>query len=115
MNCWVDGQGDGAKEVFHAAGGSRLRFVDTKGFWNPENFWDVTDGVVDTPSYEGYREGVDDIRYATLLRMLCQKHPGPRADAATKMLDAINVYERGFDSGWMRLQIIEAILDLLEM
>lgn len=75
----------------------------------------TADGVVDTPSYEGYREGVDDIRYATLLRMLCQKHPGPRADAATKMLDAINVYERGFDSGWMRLQIIEAILDLLEM
>ena len=61
MNCWVDGQGDGAKEVFHAAGGSRLRFVDTKGFWNPENFWDVTDGVVDTlPAITGEQFALED-------------------------------------------------------
>ena len=61
VNCWVDGQGDGAKEVFHAAGASRLRFADTKGFWNPENFWDVTDGVVDTlPAITGEQFTLED-------------------------------------------------------
>ncbi|MDD4017273.1 MAG: hypothetical protein PHV28_04945 [Kiritimatiellae bacterium] len=72
----------------------------------------TADGVVDTPSHEGYREGVDDIRYATLLRMLCKTHPGAKADEATKFLDSINVYARTFDPGETRLKIIEYILDL---
>ena len=73
----------------------------------------TADGVVDTPSWEGYREGVDDIRYATLLRRLCRARPGPKADEATRFLDAINAYKLDFDSGYTRLKIVDYILDLL--
>ncbi len=33
----------------------------------------IYDGVIDTLQWEGYREGIDDIRYATLLKALAQK------------------------------------------
>ena len=44
--CWIDGQGDGAERVFHAADDSTITIKNTKGLWNPENFWGITDGVV---------------------------------------------------------------------
>ena len=43
--CWIDGQGDGAERVFHAADDSTITIKNTKGLWNPENFWGITDGV----------------------------------------------------------------------
>ena len=33
----------------------------------------IYDGVIDTLQWEGFREGIDDIRYATLLKTLAQK------------------------------------------
>ena len=74
----------------------------------------TADGVVDTPSWEGYREGVDDIRYATLLRHLCRRCPGSKADEATGFLDSINAYKLDFDCGYTRLKIIDYILDLMQ-
>ena len=43
----------------------------------------------------------------------CRKRPGPKADEATKFLDAINAYKLDFDCGYTRLKIIDYILDLL--
>jgi hypothetical protein len=31
------------------------------------------DGVIDTIAWEGFREGIDDIRYATYLKQLVEK------------------------------------------
>lgn len=36
-------------------------------------FYGSADGVLDTIQWEGFREGVDDIRYATLLMALCRE------------------------------------------
>ena len=43
----------------------------------------MADGVIDTLQWEGFREGVDDIRYATLLHGLAVKA------AASTNLDTI--------------------------
>ncbi len=55
------------------------------------------DGLVDTLAWEGFREGIDDIRYATLLKQLALKA------AASKNVDAMHAgrkqlrYLAGFD------------------
>ena len=77
----------------------------------------TADGMVDTPSWEGYREGIDDVRYATMLRQLIlqyKTHPqkGKTALLADKFLNLINVHDPEFDPSWTRLQIIEFILKL---
>ena len=81
----------------------------------------TADGVVDTPSWEGYREGIDDIRYATKLREEIGKagksgsaEKKRIAAAADGWLDKINVHTPGFDPEWTRLQVIEWILKLTE-
>ena len=77
----------------------------------------TADGMVDTPSWEGYREGIDDVRYATMLRkkiLQYKNHPqkGKTAILADKFLNLINVHDPEFDPTWTRLQIIEFILKL---
>lgn len=55
----------------------------------------VQDGVVSTLAFEGYREGIDDIRYFTLLRLLAEKAMKV-PDAATAKLgrEALVWFER---------------------
>ena len=65
----------------------------------------TADGVVDTPSWEGQREAVDDVRYATLLRML----DDPEANA---WLDTIDPFAPDFNPSKLRAEIIERILRL---
>ena len=74
----------------------------------------TADGVVDTPSYEGYREAVDDIRYATKLqleiaRQLASSDPKARglAKNAREWLDAIHVDMVGYDPKWIRWQMVD--------
>ena len=78
------------------------------------------DGVVDTPSYEGYREAIDDIRYATKLQMEIERAlAGPDAKAretaraARAWLDAIHVDMVGYDPEWIRWQMVEWTLKLM--
>ena len=80
----------------------------------------TADGVVDTPSWEGYREGIDDVRYATKLRqeIIKTRNGGDKekitiANEADAWLGQINVHKPGFDPGWTRLQVIEWILKLI--
>ena len=55
----------------------------------------VQDGVVSTLAFEGYREGIDDIRYFTLLRLLSEKAM-KATDSATAKLgrEALVWFER---------------------
>ena len=80
----------------------------------------TADGVADTPSWEGYREGIDDIRYATKLRQEIRKAESGSdlrkkqiAVQAGLWLAKINVHAPGFDPEWTRFQIIEWILKLI--
>ncbi len=48
-------------------------YNDRRDTYKPMVFaYGVYSGVIDTLAWEGYREGVDDIRYATKLKMLAQ-------------------------------------------
>ncbi|MDD4016739.1 MAG: hypothetical protein PHV28_02235 [Kiritimatiellae bacterium] len=81
----------------------------------------TADGVVETPAFEGYREAVDDLRYATKLReeIVKAKAGGDArkkeaAEAAEAWLAALNPLAPGFDPTWIRLQIIDWTLQLLK-
>ncbi len=79
----------------------------------------TADGCVDTPAWEAMREGLDDIRYATKLRQeivkASQGDAGQKALAAeaAQFLDSQNPHNPEFQSGWVRWQIINRILDLV--
>ncbi len=79
----------------------------------------TADGVVDTPGWEGYREGIDDVRYATKLReeiARAASDPAKKklAEKASRFLDTTNIDTQEFDSARTRMRIIDYILDLTE-
>ncbi|MGI6099201.1 MAG: DUF4091 domain-containing protein [Lentisphaerae bacterium] len=74
-------------------------------------------GVIDTLAWEGFREGMDDIRYATLLQQLA--HPLVRAAdfkaryAAKKALQLLaDMNTDSFDLTAARLEMISHIVAL---
>jgi len=81
----------------------------------------TVDGVIDTIAWEGYREGVDDVRYVTTLAKAIEAAknsedgtPAPSADAAESFLRRLKteqIIETG-DLDSVRRQIIAHILDL---
>ncbi|MBO5760104.1 MAG: LamG domain-containing protein [Lentisphaeria bacterium] len=79
------------------------------------------DGVVDTPGWEGHREGTDDVRYATKLRQEIlkakkgsDKVKKAKALKAERFLDTVNTFAQEFDPAWTRYHIIDHILNLIE-
>ena len=79
------------------------------------------DGVVDTPGWEGHREGTDDVRYATKLRQEIlkakkgsNKVKKAKALKAERFLDTVNIYAQEFDPAWTRYHIIDHNLNLIE-
>ena len=93
---------------------------DASTLYKPMVFaYGTSDGVVDTLAWEGFREGVDDIRYGTLLCRLArqardEKTParhnlGIRALVYLAMLD-----KTGADLETARLEMIDMILELMK-
>lgn len=91
----------------------------SKGLYKPMNLaYPTSDGLVDTLAWEGFREGVDDMRYATLLMRL--------ADEAVKS-DNLNLKQLGLktkqyfalldpntmDLNELRIAMIQKILALI--
>ena len=81
----------------------------------------TADGVLDTPSWEGQREGIDDIRYATKLRqeIVRVRRDGSAsaketADAAAAWLDMLDVNALDYDPAWVRWQLIDWTLKLMK-
>lgn len=77
------------------------------------------DGVVDTPGWEGYREGIDDVRYATKLRIDIDKalkgnnmSKKQIARQAENYLNTVNIDSPEFNASWTRYHIIDYILEL---
>ena len=77
-------------------------------------------GVIDTLAWEGYREGIDDIRYATLLKQLALKaaesssvnvrYAGRKALQFFASLDPASS-----DLNATRLEMIDQILNLQDI
>ena len=75
------------------------------------------DGVIDTLAWEGIREGIDDIRYATLLKQLAEqaiaKGGIERVYAARKGLQFLALMdEESVDLNTARLEMIRHILNI---
>ena len=78
------------------------------------------DGVIDTLQWEGFREGIDDIRYATLLKRLAQEACNSRdikveyqGRAALQFMAEID--SASVDMNTARLEMIARILDLKKL
>jgi hypothetical protein len=75
----------------------------------------TTDGVISTIALAGFREGVDDIRYATKLKQLIEQHQnGPKAKLAASAQDYLNEIAASENLQLIRLEIIDYILKLLK-
>ena len=71
----------------------------------------TTDGVIDTLAWEGYREAVDDIRYASTLALAIRENPDhPQAAEAKAFLETMDPSQADLDD--LRAQIITWILKL---
>ena len=74
------------------------------------------DGVIDTVQWEGYREGIDDIRYATILMQAIAKakssNESTRQTLAAEEEKYIEVADLTGDLDAVRGQIIDYILKL---
>lgn len=76
--------------------------------------------VIDTIAYEGFREGVDDIRYATKLKQLAQEAiasgVSARVAAANKALSWLEaVDERSANAYLVRNEMIAHIMKMLDL
>jgi hypothetical protein len=75
------------------------------------------EGVIDTLAWEGYREAIDDIRYATLMRQLAREaidsgNVDRRYAAKSALLWLANLDETKADLNTMRMEMIRHILQL---
>ncbi len=78
------------------------------------------DGVIDTIQWEGFREGVDDVRYATLLKRLARQ-AGKSGDLDVRYAgrQAIHLLARQppeeVDASALRIEVVQHILRLMRM
>ena len=77
-------------------------------------------GLVDTLQWEGFREGIDDMRYATQLKLLVQEAvesgQTPRQLAGKKALQYMALLEPSkMDMDGVRAEMINHILKLISM
>ena len=70
------------------------------------------DGVIDTIEWEGWREGVDDVRYLTTLLKYIQNAPASQADLAAQAQQFVDNLDPNGDLGTLRKNIIDWILKL---
>ena len=110
---WYDGTGN-------------YKYYDQHKIWNDfastrfrgfNMVYPTQTGVIDTMAWEAFREGVDDVRYATKLKLLAAEaaqssdvdvmYAGKKAQLWLELVD-----ERAADLNTIRLEMIHYILDL---
>jgi hypothetical protein len=108
----------------HYDGAMPYAYQDAMGFiWNDfdhalyrdHNFtYPTADGVIDTLAWEGFREGVDDVRYITTLERMLERLPkplAPDAQAAKRFVDDLQA-RLPSNLGEVRATIIRHLLRL---
>lgn len=108
----------------HYDGAMPYAYQDSMGFiWNDfdhilyrdHNFtYPTVDGVIDTLAWEGFREGIDDVRYITTLESMLERLPKPLdsgAQEAKRFVDALQA-RLPSDLGKVRATIIQHLLRL---
>jgi hypothetical protein len=77
----------------------------------------TVDGVIPTLAIEGYREGIDDVRYGTLLKSLIfekKAKGGMKSEIAKSAENYLETLDINRDLGAIRLEIIDYILKLID-
>lgn len=109
------------KSDFDGAMNFAYQYSFDSHIWNDFDYWELrdfvlayptTDGVIDTIQWEGFREGVNDVRYVTTLLKAIQQAKSNKpllAAEAQKWVDAINPND---DLDALRTEIIQCILKL---
>ena len=108
----------------HYDGAMPYAYQDSMGFiWNDfdharyrdHNFtYPTADGVIDTLAWEGFREGVDDVRYITTLESMLEQLPKPLAPDAQEAKRFVDGLHASLPSnlGEVRATIIQHLLRL---
>lgn len=104
---------------YHHSFGNIWNDFDDPSYRDHNFTYPTVDGVIDTIAWEGYREGVDDVRYLTTLIQAIEKvkETGSAkakkvAAEAEKYLETLDVESRDLDT--VRVEIIGYILKLKE-
>jgi hypothetical protein len=108
----------------HYDGAMPYAYQDSMGFiWNDfdharyrdHNFtYPTADGVIDTLAWEGFREGVDDVRYITTLESMLERLPKPLAPDAQEAKRFVDSLQARLPSNLeeVRVRIIQYLLRL---
>ena len=111
IRLWKHNYDGFATYCYYEAFGHPWDDFDSQHFRDHNLVYPTADGVIDTLAWEGFREAVDDIRYACTLALAIQSNPAhPQAKAAKAFLDSINGEEPDLDA--LRRDIINWILKL---
>ena len=113
LRLWKHGYDGFATYCYYEAFGHPWDDFDSRDYRDHNLVYPTADGVIDTVAWEGYREAVDDIRYASTLALAIRENPAhPQAVAAKAFLDGVTGEEPDLDA--VRREIVAWILKLRE-
>jgi len=72
----------------------------------------TVDGVIDTIQWEGFREGVDDVRYLTTLLKVIKDSTGDKENLAKKAREWVEAIDTDDDLQMIRGEMVKWILQL---
>jgi len=97
--------------AYHVSCGNTWNDFDSPDYRDFNFVYPTVNGVIDTIAWEGFREGMDDVRYATVLRQAIKKAKmSPDVRSAQKWLSEMDVEKGDLDT--IRLKMITYILKL---
>jgi hypothetical protein len=70
----------------------------------------TTEGVIDTIQWEGYREGIDDLRYVTTLQQVIEKAKNSGDKVRVAVADEAQKYLDGVDAAYGDLEQIRSAM-----
>jgi len=91
--------------------GTHWNDFDSPTYRNHHFVYSTASGVIDTIQWEGYREGVNDLKYLTALQAAIIAYPGSTATAANNWLTSLKTTDLDtVDLDVIRGQMIDYIL-----
>ncbi|MDD2706991.1 MAG: hypothetical protein PHV34_03200 [Verrucomicrobiae bacterium] len=117
---WQNGYDGACTFAYQTSMGNIWNDFDHKNYRDHNFTYPTVDGVIDTIAWEGYREGIDDVRYlSTLLKAIEENKNSANAGKKQQALEA-QKYLKSFDaekgdSDSIRREIIRHILELRKL
>ena len=104
---------DGAMDYAYQHGfGHVWNDFDSTSYRDHNFTYPTVDGVVDTVQWEGFREGVDDVRYLTTLEKAIAEAPAAKADVAAEARAWLDALDPSGDLDELRGRTVEWIVKL---